>query len=279
MLDQPDRARFVRVALLSFFVCALATAQQQPGADASNQPAAGTPAANTAADSDPAWHTNLTLYLWFPGTHGTVGANGYDVGFRASATDLLSHFRFGLMGAVGAQRGRFVTLTDLLWVRLAANHQAVLPVPGLPPLTAQAKFGEFILTPEFGYRLLDGEKFKIDAIGGVRYWHLGSSLQFSPSVRGINFSGAANWADPLMGARFQMPLAPRVLVTILGDAGGWGAGSQLDYQIVGALGLKLSPKWTLDAGYRYLYVNYRPGSFIYDTAMSGVLLGVTYSFR
>jgi outer membrane receptor protein involved in Fe transport len=167
----------------------------------------------------------------------------------------------------------------MVWVRVGADKQPAVPVPNLPPLTANVKFDEFILTPEVGYRALDGEKFKIDALWGARYWHLGSNLQFTPSLPGFDFSKSANWADPLMGARFQAPLGHRVLLTVLGDAGGWGAGAQLDYQIAGVLGFKLTPKWTLDAGYRYLYVNYTPGNFVYQTAMSGALIGVSYSLK
>ena len=61
-----------------------------------------------------------------------------------------------------------------------------------------------------------------------------------------------------------MPLSPKLVVNILGDVGGWGAGSQLDYQIAGILGYKWTPKWTLQAGWRYLDVDYR-GSTIFDT--------------
>jgi len=254
-------------------------AQDQPlSNNASSQPAPSTNTADTTNGPYLPWHSDFTLYLWLPGTHGIIGANGYEVGYKASPADLLSHFRFGLMGTLGVQRGRCVIVTDMVWVRLGANKQAVLPLPGLPLLTAQVKAGQFILTPEIGYRFFDGEKIKIDAIGGFRYWHLESSLQFTPSPRNLNFSGSVNWADPVMGARLQVPLSRRTIVTVLGDAGGW-AGSQLDYQIIGSLGFKLSPKWALDGGYRYLYTNYRPGSFVYETAMSGVVLGVTYTIK
>jgi hypothetical protein len=170
----------------------------------------------------------------------------------------------------------------MVWVRLGANKQHVTPIPGVPVLTAQPKFGEFILTPEFGYRFLDGERIKMDAIGGLRYWHLDSSVQFSPSRFGLNYSQTANWADPLMGARIQLPVGSKVLFTVLGDAGGWGGGAQLDWQLVGAVGLRLTPKWMLDAGYRYLYADYLSGNarnFVLQTAMSGALLGVTYTLK
>ena len=82
-----------------------------------------------------------------------------------------------------------------------------------------------------------------------------------------------------MGARIVVPFTPRTQAVIWGDAGGWGAGAQLDYNIVGALEFKLNPKFTLDAGWRYLYVNYISGTFLYKTAMSGVAAGVSYNFK
>ena len=98
-------------------------------------------------------------------------------------------------------------------------------------------------------------------------------------MQGRTFSGSQNWADPVMGARIIVPFTPRTQALIWGDAGGWGAGAQLDYNIVGALEFKLTPKWTLDAGWRYLYVNYLSGRFLYKTAYSGVAAGVSYNFK
>jgi hypothetical protein len=69
-----------------------------------------------------------------------------------------------------------------------------------------------------------------------------------------------------------------VSVTIAGDVGGWGVGSQLDYQVVGALGYKIKPKWTLQAGYRYLDVNYRSKT-VFDVVMSGAFVGVSISLK
>jgi hypothetical protein len=97
-------------------------------------------------------------------------------------------------------------------------------------------------------------------------------MQFSPSRLGLNFSGSQNWVDALVGGQILGALTPKVRVAIGGDVGGWGTGSQLDYQIFGLLGYKIKPKWTLQAGYRYLDVNYR-STTVYDAATSGIVLG------
>jgi outer membrane receptor protein involved in Fe transport len=53
-----------------------------------------------------------------------------------------------------------------------------------------------------------------------------------------------------------------------------------DYQFAALLGYKLSPKWTLLAGYRYLFVDYRPSNLsIFNVVTSGALLGVTNNFK
>jgi hypothetical protein len=67
-------------------------------------------------------------------------------------------------------------------------------------------------------------------------------------------------------------------VTILGDAGGGGANS--DYQVAAALGYRIGKTYILQAGWRYLDVNYRGSqSFVYDTATSGLLLGLTINLK
>lgn len=108
---------------------------------------------------------------------------------------------------------------------------------------------------------------------------LGSSLEFEPNPLGRKFSASQNWVDPLLGARLQTPLSPKLRFTSLGDVGGFGAGSQLEWQVAGLLGYQLNKRFTLQAGYRYLDVNYRSGGFKYDVAMSGLLLGTTIRFK
>jgi hypothetical protein len=236
------------------------TSAELSGPDPSGSPApqGGTSPNNAPLLIDPSdhdqWHLSVSPYLWFPGVHGTIGAYGRQAGFKASPSDLLSHFRFGLMGAVEARRNRFIANMDLMWIRLRADNAVPFP-PALSAVSATVKATEFILTPKVGFRLIDAYRLKIDALAGIRYWYFGENLQFNPSVLGLNFSKSQNWVDPVVGGRIQAGLAPKVVMTVAGDAGGWGTGSQLEYQIVGLLGYKVKPNMTLQGGYRYLYVD------------------------
>jgi hypothetical protein len=248
---------------------------QPPAAD----PVASGPPQEDTTGADNAWHFAWNGYFWLAGVHGTAtGAGGNSLSFRASPGDLLSNSRFGIMGALEARRNRIVTSLDVLWIRL--EDDKALPINEVGATSANMKATEFLLTPKIGFRLINEERIKIDALAGFRFWYLGENLKFNPSTLGLNFSGSQDFVDPVVGGRIQVPLSPKIVVNILGDVGGWDTGSHLEYQVAGLLGYKINSKWTLQAGYRYLYVDYhiRGGGF-FNCATSGVVFGVTRTFK
>jgi hypothetical protein len=240
----------------------------------SDPPAATPNAASSSLDDE--WHISVSPYLWFPGIYGTVGAFDRQLSVHATPGDLLSNFRFGLMGTVELRRNRLVLPVDLFWVRLGDDR----PVPLEPFVTtANLKAQLFVLTPKVGMRLLGTQRMRIDALTGLRYWHLGSSLSFNPSFLGLNYSPSENWVDPIVGGRIQGALSSKLLVTVLGNVGGWGTGSQLDYEVAGLLGYRIKPNMTLQAGYRYLSVDYRNAGFVFNVFCPGAMVGVTIAVK
>jgi hypothetical protein len=236
------------------------------------------PAGPTGVDSS--WHLAVSPYLWFPGVHGTIaGPNGRSLAFRASAGDLLSHFRFGLMGAVEARRKRIVVPIDLMWIRLGADNAVAGPGSGVVT-SANMKATELLFTPKIGYRVIDKEGLKADVLSGIRFWHFGENLHFNPSTLGLNFNGSQNFVDPLVGGRIQMALSPKIVVNALGDVGGWGTGSQLEYQFAALLGYRIKPALVLLAGYRYLNIDYRrTRGVVFNATTAGVIFGATLTLK
>jgi hypothetical protein len=243
--------------------------------------AAATPSNGAAAAAAPAapegdWHFAVSPYLWLPGVHGSIGdPNGGQIPFSASAGDLLSHFRIGLMGVIEPRYKRIVMPLDIFWIRLGDDRA----LPNSPNQgVANLHMTEFFLTQKVGYRVIDNERVKIDALAGFRFWHFGESASFTDNT--LNFTGSQNWVDPLVGGRITGILTPKVEITVGGDVGGWGAGSQIDYQIFGALGYRIKPALALQAGYRYLYFDYRKSSgYFLDNTTSGVFFGVTLTLK
>lgn len=130
-----------------------------------------------------------------------MGAFDKDAGFKASAIDILSHFRFGMVGAAEARHDRFITNIDLLYLRLQDNNAIPFP-PGLAQ-SATVKASIFILTPRVGVRLINAKAIKVDAVAGIRYRYFGENLQFYPSYLGLNFSRSQDWVDPVVGGEWR----------------------------------------------------------------------------
>lgn len=229
-------------------------------------------ASTSASKSDSDWHLTVSPYLWFPGVHGGIGVDDRFAAIHVSAGDLLSHFRFGLMGTIEPRYKRIVMPLDIIWVRLG-DDKALADLGTV----ANLKGSEFILTQKVGYRVIDTERLKIDGLAGFRYWHFGSSVSFTTTSD--NYSGSQNWVDPLVGGRITGILTPKIEITVAGDVGGWGVGSQLAYQAVGLLGYRIKPALTLQAGYRYLATNYVADRGFVDMVSSGVLFGVSINLK
>jgi hypothetical protein len=237
-------------------------------------PDAGLPLPNPPNPSDQGWHFSISPYLWLPGLHGTLGALGHDASVHASFSDIFSNFSFALMGAFDPRYNRIVMPLDFMWIRLTNDKASPFDILAT---SAKVKVNLDVLTQKIGYRVVDAEKFKVDALAGVRYWHAGTTLDLVSSVLPkTNFYSSADWVDAIGGARIQVMLSPKLVLTIAGDAGGGGANS--DYQVAGLIGWKLK-KMILQAGYRYLTVNYRPGSTICDVTISGLILGATIPLK
>jgi OmpA family len=221
------------------------------------------------------WRVGITVYGWFPGLHGTVGAFGHNSSVHVPFSDVFHTLKGVIPVAVEADKGRFLMPVDFIWMKLGIDDG--IPLNDFDQTSIDTHMTQSILTPKLGYRLLDAEHLKFDALGGIRYWHLGLNNTLDPS--GLNISESANWVDGLGGGRFILPFGEKAAVTVAGDAGAGAA--DLDYQLVGLLNYNITRKLGLAVGWRYLYEDYRPGNssqFVYDTTTSGAIAGFGYNF-
>src|SRR6516225_6162102 len=184
--------RLISAVLLSFLMvtlfCAVAAAQgpaelaaAEPGAPAAKPeplPTAPEPQASGMVPEGPGWRGSVSIYGWFAGVHGTAGVLGHDASLHIPFSDLFHYLKGIVPIAVEADKGRFVMPIDYLWIKLGDDK--ALPISDFGQTSINAHFTESILTPKIGYRLLDGEHLKIDALGGIRYWYLSQNLTLEP---------------------------------------------------------------------------------------------------
>ncbi len=232
------------------------------------------PQTSTSADDSDGWRGQIAIYGWFPGIHGTVGVFGHDAGIHVPFSDVFHTLKGIIPIAVELDKRRLVIPVDFFWVKLGDDRG--IPFNELGQTSVNIHLTESIFTPKIGYRLINAEHFKFDALAGIRYWYVGQNLTVEPV--GVGRSRSASWVDGLGGARAILPLSEKASIMVSGDAGAGGA--NLDYQALGLLTYNLTPKWSASVGWRYLYENYRPTDhlFIFNTAMTGLLAGASYNF-
>ena len=253
------------------------TADAPASPDAPAVPDAPAPAPQqypTGSNGGSDWRVGISIYGWFPGLHGSVGALGHNASVHVPFSDLFHTLKGIIPIAVEADKGRFVMPVDFLWMKLGVDNG--IPVNDFGQTSINTHMTQSILTPKLGYRLYDGEHLKVDALGGIRYWYVGLNNTLEPS--GIGRSRSGNWVDGVGGARFILPMGEKAAVTVAGDVGAGGA--NLDYQALGLLNYNFTPKFGVAVGWRYLYEDYRPTNhlFVYNVAISGAIAGFTYNF-
>jgi outer membrane protein OmpA-like peptidoglycan-associated protein len=199
---------------------------------------------------------------------------GHDAGIHVPFSDTFHTLKGIIPIAVELDKRRLVIPVDFFWVKLGDDRG--IPFNELGQTSVNIHLTESIFTPKIGYRLVNAEHFKFDALAGIRYWYVGQNLTVDPV--GIGRSRSASWVDGLGGVRAILPLSEKASITVSGDAGAGGA--NLDYQALGLLNYNFTRKWGASVGWRYLYVNYRPTNdlFVFNTAMTGAVAGFSYNF-
>jgi hypothetical protein len=149
----------------------------------------------------------------------------------------------------------------------------------------------------------------LDVLGGARYWdqeldialrvagqltaaikadfkRLGLSVQRSVKrsrTIAVARSGELEWVDPFVGGRIRHQIAPDRELMLEGDVGGFGAGSDFSWQLVGTYGFDVhcfgTPLHTV-VGYRALAIDYsengRFGKNALDFVEHGPVMGVRF---
>lgn len=231
---------------------------------------------SSTAPSD--WHVNwIPLYLWFTGLSGNLGAAGRVVPVSASFSDVIQQLNIALMTNLDVRRKRIGVATDLMFMSLSSDQKAT-PVGAFSGFTANAK--ELIVQPEVYYRVIEKDRGTVDAEAGARFWHLDNSLDLMQgSAAPVTVGQTQNWVDPTIGARFRLNLPKTSFVNLKGDVGGFDAGSSLSWQIYAGIGKEFKKRFSALLGYRYLFVDYTNGGFVYDVHMNGLITGLAIQLK
>ncbi len=248
---------------------------EQPPAAREPVPAPA-PAPVAVATEESPWSFGVTSYVWFAGLSGDVGAGGQvadiDVDF-SEIFDAIDWFPPPVMFVGEVRYGRFGFFTDFIYMGLEGDGEG----PG-GLLSAELDMQAVVWTFGGAYRVIQEDPVTLDLLAGGRLWNLDAEVTIAGPGGALQGSGSETWVDPIIGVAGRVKLGERFALQAEGDVGGFGVASDLDWQVLGTLQYQLNDSITLEAGYRYLAVDYDDGGFLFDVAMHGPIIGGSFRF-
>ncbi len=311
------------IAGVAFLFTALGVSPQSlgqtPPTDAQDKPAPS--AAKPAGD----WSFTFTPYGWITFYTGTQTVRGRTVTVDTNVFQLLdkSESLIPWMSYFEARfEDRIGLFVDVMYANIKGAKSAAKDFRLDPHVTgsisAAASVDYETLTIQFGgaYQLAkvgsdrsaDGPgmagvgQTAFDVLLGGRYWYQRADLTLNidatlnvayydidisrDRTKAIARSGVVTWVDPYVGFRVRHKLAPRQDLSLEADIGGFGLGSRISWQALGAYRFEFATTgnigWAGVVGYRALYVDYVQGSgntrFEMDVLQHGPLLGISARF-
>lgn len=281
------------------------------------------PASASPQASD--WSFTFTPYAWLTAMSGSQTVKGRTVTVDTNTIQMFdkSQSLVPFMGYFEARyRDRIGLFVDLMYAHLTAADSAtrnynIQPGVGLN-VAARASVDYETLTLQFGgaYQVVkvgpdrsaEGPgmagvgQTAFDVLAGGRYWYdkaditLDMNAALNVNVPDLEFSadrrkviarsGSVGWVDPFVGFRARHKAAPGQDLSLEADIGGFGIGSRISYQALGAyrfnVGSTGSVAWAGVLGYRVLYVDYIQGSgpslFEMNLLQHGPLIGFSARF-
>jgi hypothetical protein len=222
-----------------------------------------TPAgAQVASDK---WEVTVAPYFMGAAMSGTTAVRGREVDVDVSASDIFSNLQFGAMGLVVARKGNWGLGGDAIWMALGTTVRNT---------NVDFNQGAFAF---YGLRRLGSAA---DVTFGMRVNTLQGDLEFK--TLGVDVSQDKTWVDPLVGLTLRSPREHRVRLQLYTEIGGFGAGSDFAWQIFPTFGFKVTDRFSLEVGYRWLDMDYSTGDgnerFVYDVLTQGPIGGLAFRF-
>ncbi|KAA0969050.1 hypothetical protein FPY71_16000 [Aureimonas fodinaquatilis] len=234
----------------------------------------------------PGWALQITPYMWAAGLKGNISPfrRAPTIGVEKPFSDVMDELNIGGFVNLWARYDRFVFSGDIMYVSTTDSRTSgplpplPIPVPIGTVVNGSVDSTQFTATLQGGYRIIDNTAFSLDVLVGARAWHISNDVTVSALGASRTYGESFGWVDPVVGARAFLPFTEKLSVMAQADIGGFGAGSELTWSVLGTVNYAFTDTLSVSAGYKVLDVDYRHGGHVFDVQLSGPVLGATWRF-
>lgn len=222
-----------------------------------------------ASAQEDAWRVSVVPYVWGASLEGDARLGPLpSVSVHQSFSDTLEHLDMAAMAIIDVRRGRWGLLSDLTWVDTSETAQ-------VPRLGIDAELSTRVATGSLmaQYRFIDDPMFRMDAVGGARYWQLRGDVTVPALGRSAEIS--RDWVDPVLGLRAAWAWGGRHGITVwaLGSAG-----DEVRWDLMVSYGVRLTEHGWLRLGYRSLSLREVSRGADVDLTLAGPGLGLEWRY-
>ena len=232
------------------------------------------PAQFTSASPEKDWTLTVAPYFWMAGMSGNIVSDrAPPVHLDAKFSKILDALDFSTMLVSELRYDRFVLLNDLMYLKVSTDVNR----PHGLPVTVDAGAQMLQWTPMAGYSLVDTDRAHLEIMAGARLWSVEMNLTTHGGVfDGLSAKHTETWIDAMAGVKGQFSLTDRFYVA------GWamygGGGSEHTWDLMAGVGYRINDRLQAMLGYRAQSVEYRKGPFVFDTKISGPIMGASLKF-
>ena len=235
--------------------------------------------------ADDGWSFTIAPYLWATGMDGTISFEGTpDIPVDVPFGDIWSNLDMALSLHFEGRNGNWGFGLDGMYFKIGAQADFNFPIgPGEGPAGSVALDMEESVFEGFGfYRLTVSNRSTnpgfADVLVGFRY--MKASQQVTTAMIDLPLR-ELSWTDAMIGFRGYAPLGDKFGFMARTDFA--GGGSNFTWNVKGDLHWRMSNRWRLIAGYRYMDVDYEEGAGpvgreVYQMKHSGPEFAVSFSW-
>jgi hypothetical protein len=222
------------------------------------------------------WEFSAAIYLWGAGIGGkTASGSEVDVSFD----DLFDNLNSAFMGTFEARKDKWLVITDLIYMDLAADKKTEVTIPINVTGEADMDLTGKIFQLAGGYNLHADDRSRIDLIAGARYLDLDmdTSINITGPLqnRPIKISESGDVWDGIVGVKGQYALGQRWSIPYYVDVG--TGQSEFTWQAMMGVGFNAA-KW-LDIALVYRHLAWEvDGDIIDNINFTGPALGAVFRF-
>jgi hypothetical protein len=228
--------------------------------------------------NDP-WSFDIDPYLWLASYEGTFGLPAVPPDIPPihsnSESPFSTHISGAAMLAAQVHYNQVGLFLDGAWLRMKTEGDSGSSLYSGTEIKSDIAYGSAALS----YRLPQFANLQCDLFAGARVWYFGNTIDFeSGAAPGFTAEGSRTWVDPIVGAALRYDVTPHWFGTVLGDAGGFGAGSDLTWNVFGGVGYQFTTCFSASLGYRFLHLDYNKDQFEANVDVRGFLVQMGIHF-